>query len=90
MMALLVQNLLVADQLILLTKQSLVPNESLSQPDFRVSMLCQLEFVARNRAPLRALESGGHRDLRVERDVFAGHGNLTFPAGAELLSPVEL
>src|SRR5271166_4846579 len=61
MIGLVPQNLLLLDQLVLLTKQSLFSGESLSQPDFRAPMFCKLVFVARDRAALRALKYGVRR-----------------------------
>jgi hypothetical protein len=81
-MALIVQDLLLAHRLIPLNKQSLVLGEGLSQPHFRGSMGCQFALVARNRAPLGAIECEEHGKVGAELDVFAGHGALTFPAVA--------
>jgi hypothetical protein len=85
-MALQVQDLLVTDRLILLKKQSLVLGEGPSQPDRHISMFSQFALVARNPAPLRAIECGGHGKVGAEFGVSAGHGALTFPAVAGLLS----
>ena len=45
MIGLLAQERLVLDQIVLLTKQSVFPDESLSQPGFRALMSYQLAFV---------------------------------------------
>ena len=49
----LAQNVLLLNQIVHLTKQSLSSGERLSQPDFRPP---QLAFVARDRAALRAFK----------------------------------
>ena len=48
MIGLVAQNRLLLDQLVPVTKESLLPGESLPQTDFRAPMSCQLAFVARN------------------------------------------
>ena len=50
MIGFLPQDRLLSDHFVLLTKQSLFPGESLSQPDFRAPMSYQFAFVARGRA----------------------------------------
>ena len=72
MIGLLAQDLLLSDQLVLLTKQSLFSGKSLPQPDFREPMSCQLAFVARDRAALRAFKNGA-RSGDVAGRMFDGH-----------------
>ncbi len=46
------QELLILDQLVLLTRQALILSYYFSQPDFGAPMICQLTLVARERASL--------------------------------------
>ena len=61
MIELLAQDRLVLDELILLTKQSFILGECLSQPHFSAPMPDQLPFVARNRATLTTFDDNNIR-----------------------------
>ncbi|MGP0090303.1 MAG: hypothetical protein ACLPKB_10170 [Xanthobacteraceae bacterium] len=80
---LLARNLLLPNQRILLTKQSLVPSKSLAQPDFGQPSCCQLAFVARVGTPFRAFKYGIRRKFRA-RQLFNGHVVSLYPALSEI------
>jgi hypothetical protein len=70
---LLAQDLLMLDELVLLTQQSLVPGESLPQPELRAPIFCELEFLARDRAALRASKYRLRKRVRALRRLFNAH-----------------
>jgi hypothetical protein len=67
------QERLLLDQPVLLTKQSLILGESLSQPAFRAPMSYQLAFVTRDRAALATVKNNMRTRIRTGRRIFNGH-----------------
>ena len=66
------QERLLLDQPVLLTKQSLILGESLSQPAFRAPMSYQLAFITRDRAALATVKNNMRKRIRAGRRIFNG------------------
>jgi hypothetical protein len=73
MIGFLTQEGLILDQLDLLTKQSIVSGERLSQSDFRPPKCCQPALIARDRAALWAFKCDDRRRVRAVRQMFMCH-----------------